>query len=132
MITSLISQTDGNAVIGFLVVYLSVIFLVALCFGLGGQAIGRTNGRERAGFWLGFLLGPFGIVTIAVLSRTPEAEAVFILERDAATQRLSHRAQTQAAWHADPVRRHELRYWDGRQWTGHVSDAGQKSTDKLG
>jgi hypothetical protein len=33
-------------------------------------------------------------------------------------------AASQAAWGADPTRRHELRYWDGQQWTEHVSDAG--------
>lgn len=34
-----------------------------------------------------------------------------------------HRAVPDApGWHADPCRRHELRYWDGSQWTGHVSD----------
>jgi hypothetical protein len=27
-------------------------------------------------------------------------------------------------WNADPYGRYELRYWDGRQWTGHVSDHG--------
>jgi hypothetical protein len=27
-------------------------------------------------------------------------------------------------WHPDPYARHELRYWDGNQWTGHVSDDG--------
>jgi hypothetical protein len=25
-------------------------------------------------------------------------------------------------WHPDPYRRHDLRYWDGGQWTGHVAD----------
>jgi hypothetical protein len=27
-------------------------------------------------------------------------------------------------WNPDPYARHELRYWDGSQWTGHVSDDG--------
>jgi hypothetical protein len=27
-------------------------------------------------------------------------------------------------WNPDPYARHELRYWDGSQWTGHVSDHG--------
>ena len=30
-----------------------------------------------------------------------------------------------AGWHPDPTGRHELRYWDGRQWTADVSDAGR-------
>lgn len=38
---------------------------------------------------------------------------------------------SEAAWHADPTGRHELRYWDGAQWTEHVSDAGVQSTSPL-
>jgi uncharacterized protein YxjI len=34
-------------------------------------------------------------------------------------------------WHADPVGRHQLRYWDGRAWTEHVSDGGVQSADPL-
>ena len=34
-----------------------------------------------------------------------------------------------AAWHPDPLRRHELRYWDGARWTEHVSDRGHTSVD---
>lgn len=34
-----------------------------------------------------------------------------------------------AGWFADPVGRHELRYYDGRQWTEHVSDRGRVSVD---
>ncbi|GAA4091578.1 AIM24 family protein [Nocardioides kongjuensis] len=38
---------------------------------------------------------------------------------------------TAAAWHPDPTGRHELRYWDGSQWTDHVSDQGVQSTNPL-
>ncbi|TQK69927.1 AIM24 family protein [Nocardioides sp. SLBN-35] len=38
---------------------------------------------------------------------------------------------TAAAWHPDPTGRHELRYWDGSQWTDHVSDQGVQSTNAL-
>ncbi|MDZ5621680.1 AIM24 family protein [Nocardioides bizhenqiangii] len=38
---------------------------------------------------------------------------------------------TAAAWHPDPTGRHELRYWDGSQWTEHVSDGGVQSTSPL-
>jgi len=34
-----------------------------------------------------------------------------------------------AGWYADPSSRYELRYWDGSQWTEHVSRAGQQFTD---
>ncbi len=34
-----------------------------------------------------------------------------------------------AGWQSDPTGRHEHRYWDGTQWTDHVSDAGVATTD---
>jgi len=36
-----------------------------------------------------------------------------------------------AAWNPDPYGRHALRYWDGTQWTEHVSDEGRASVDPL-
>jgi len=41
-------------------------------------------------------------------------------------------AESPAAWHPDPLVRHELRYWDGRRWTGHVADGGVVATDPIG
>ncbi|MEQ1787916.1 MAG: phospholipid scramblase-related protein [Acidimicrobiales bacterium] len=38
-------------------------------------------------------------------------------------------AGTPANWHPDPFGRHELRYWDGSQWTEHVSSHGKQSLD---
>lgn len=35
-----------------------------------------------------------------------------------------------AAWHPDPFGRHQMRYWDGAQWTEHVSNQGKQSTDQ--
>lgn len=37
--------------------------------------------------------------------------------------------QTPANWYPDPLGRHELRYWDGSQWTEHVSSHGRQSVD---
>jgi hypothetical protein len=34
-----------------------------------------------------------------------------------------------ASWQPDPTKRHELRYFDGKTWTEHVSDNGITSTD---
>jgi uncharacterized RDD family membrane protein YckC len=36
-----------------------------------------------------------------------------------------------ARWAPDPLGRHQYRYWDGAQWTEHVSDDGLVSTDPL-
>jgi hypothetical protein len=36
-----------------------------------------------------------------------------------------------AAWHPDPLGRHEHRYWDGTQWTEHVADGGRSGHDPI-
>lgn len=36
-----------------------------------------------------------------------------------------------AAWHPDPTRRHQQRYWDGRRWTDWVADGGVAGRDPL-
>jgi uncharacterized protein YxjI len=36
-----------------------------------------------------------------------------------------------ADWYPDPMKRHELRYYDGTEWTAHVSDGGATSTDPV-
>jgi hypothetical protein len=36
-----------------------------------------------------------------------------------------------ANWYADPMSRHQYRYWDGAQWTPHVADDGVASVDEL-
>ena len=36
-----------------------------------------------------------------------------------------------AGWFADPMRRHEHRYWDGSRWTDHVSNGGVLASDAL-
>jgi hypothetical protein len=38
-------------------------------------------------------------------------------------------AAAPAAWYADPSKRYELRYWDGKEWTEHVARGGQQFTD---
>lgn len=35
------------------------------------------------------------------------------------------------AWYADPLGRHQYRYWDGTSWTHHVADDGKASVDPL-
>jgi Protein of unknown function (DUF2510) len=36
-----------------------------------------------------------------------------------------------SSWQSDPTGRHELRWWDGAQWTEHVVDASRPSVDPL-
>jgi len=37
----------------------------------------------------------------------------------------------QAGWYTDPTGRFEVRYWDGGEWTAHVSRRGQRATDPV-
>ena len=37
--------------------------------------------------------------------------------------------QSPAGWHPDPLGRHELRYWNGGQWSEHVSTSGRQAID---
>lgn len=48
---------------------------------------------------------------------------------DAGATAASTAGAAPAGWYADPSGRFELRYWDGGQWTEHVSRAGQQYTD---
>jgi Protein of unknown function (DUF2510) len=56
----------------------------------------------------------------------PVDEALCAREQELLT---AERELFAAAWYADPLARHELRYWDGRSWTDHVSDAGVVGLD---
>ena len=38
---------------------------------------------------------------------------------------------TPANWYDDPTGRHQHRYWDGNEWTSHVSDNGVQGTDDI-
>lgn len=44
-------------------------------------------------------------------------------------RRLSPSHQAPPGWHPDPRGRHELRWWDGTQWTLHVADSGRVDRD---
>ena len=57
-----------------------------------------------------------------VVAVTPEPEPEPV-------QAAASAAAAPAGWYADPSGRFELRYWDGSQWTEHVSRAGQQYTD---
>ncbi len=44
---------------------------------------------------------------------------------------MSDGAGAAAGWYPDPGGRHELRYYDGREWTEHVSSHGRQGTDPV-
>jgi hypothetical protein len=38
--------------------------------------------------------------------------------------------QVPAGWYRDPQRQHELRFWDGAQWTARVEDGGVEQSQR--
>lgn len=43
------------------------ILVLLVIFGAVGAAVGSTKGHRAAGFWLGFLLGPIGVLVAVLL-----------------------------------------------------------------
>ena len=66
--------------------------------------------------------GEGAVATAVAVGEASEAVRVSEASGDA-------RTQPAAAWFPDPHGRHQLRYWDGQNWTRHVSDDGVQSTD---
>lgn len=64
---------------------LAVLILVAaICglFGLVGYVMGKTKGRQKAGFWLGFFFWYFGWFVIVLLDRSARCEVERELEKE--------------------------------------------------
>ncbi len=63
-----------------------------------------------------------GVVLLVAVATTASSAAIAVEVGHAG-------AENPARWAADPLGRHEVRYWDGRGWTEHVADAGVAGTD---
>ena len=73
-----------------------------------------------------------GATAAATQEAAPESSEATTAAAGAASDTSTAATSTGAApagWYADPSGRFELRYWDGSQWTEHVSRAGQQFTD---
>jgi hypothetical protein len=57
-----------------------------MTFGYIGRYIGRDKGRDDEGFWLGFFLGPIGLIIVALLQPMVDAEATRIAHVSALAQ----------------------------------------------
>lgn len=51
-----------------------VVLVIALGCAFGAQAIGKSKGRAKLGWWLGFGLGIIGVIVIACMRPTEAAE----------------------------------------------------------
>lgn len=88
--------------------YTPFIAVWVVC-GLIGAAIGSSKNLGCAGFMLGVLLGPIGLIVIAVMAAKPASTL----------DRIQARPETDG-WHPDPLGRFDARYFDGDRWTQHV------------
>jgi hypothetical protein len=92
-----------------------------------GRGVTRTLFLTLPGFLILFLGGVAMAVIVAVRRsrvRGPQPASATLAGAWA-------QGTAPAGWFADPGRRHELRYWDGRQWTEHVSDRGTQGVDPV-
>ena len=48
-----------------------------------------------------------------------------------ADQSYDHHDAAAAGWHADPLNRHQYRYWDGEAWTENVVNDGVRTSDPI-
>jgi len=60
---------------------------------------------------------------------TPQPASAQQASGPATAAATSSASGTPAGWYHDPSGRYELRYWNGSEWTEHVSRAGQQYTD---
>lgn len=89
-----------------------------------GRGVTRTLFLTLPGFLILFLGGVAMAVVVAVRRsrvRGPQPASATLAGTWA-------QGTAPAGWFADPGRCHELRYWDGRQWTEHVSDRGTQGS----
>lgn len=84
-----------------------VVFWI-ICGVIGG-AVGSGKNMGCAGFLLGLLLGPLGIIIVAVLGPKERSTLDKIEARPAGE-----------GWHPDPLGRFDSRWYDGERWTQHV------------
>lgn len=82
-----------------------------------GYAIGKARGRAGLGLTLGLLLGVIGWIISALLPR-PSGQ-------------ITRAQRPSRGWFPDPTGRHELRYFDGREWVAEVADAGVMGSDPI-
>lgn len=83
--------------------FVALLLVVGLPFAIIGSAIGSNKGHAGAGFVLGLLFGPIGLIIVAVIPATPEAEAVRSAQVAAATQVLAGQRLRHCPWCAEVI-----------------------------
>jgi Protein of unknown function (DUF2510) len=99
------------------------ILLLALIGGVIGLAVANGRARSRltaANNELGYLRPAYAQLQQWAGQVTGAADSTVAYPTD---------QPVDAQWHPDPSGRHQLRYWDGSDWTAHVSDDGVVTRD---
>lgn len=112
------------------------LFFAEFFFGAVGGLIGdKRRMGPGIGFWCGFLLGPIGLLVVAISA--PKEDPHTVMMRTPASAYpvgpppLPPPPGTPSQWFPDPTGRFEHRYWDGQRWTEHVVRAGQQFGDPI-
>jgi hypothetical protein len=69
------------------------------------------------------------LVILGVLVGVPVLVVVFVVKAVGKRSVPPPSSAPEGRWAPDPFGRHELRFWDGRQWTSNVSDRGVEGHD---
>jgi hypothetical protein len=83
-----------------------IVFLV-VCGIIGGMVGTNKQMGGGQGFALGVVLGPLGVIIVAVSKGTGTLGKI-------------EARPAEAGWHPDPLGRFDSRFWDGARWTQHV------------
>jgi len=132
LIGFVLTQASGGSPYTLAIVYNIAVFLPTVAV-----TVRRLHDTGHGGAWYFIAFVPLvGFIVLLVLLATEGQHGPNHYGSDplgAATAPFAAAAPgtAPAAWLRDPTGRHELRYWDSRQWTEHVSDAGAVSTDML-
>ncbi len=84
-----------------------------------------------AGQVLMVLAAALGAATVVRLSSRQEAAATALGPALPGSVPRGFGRSSPAAWHPDPLGRFDLRWWDGRLWTEHVTEGGRPAVDPI-
>jgi Domain of unknown function (DUF4328)/Protein of unknown function (DUF2510) len=84
-----------------------------------------------AGQVLMVLAATLGAVMVVRLSSRQEAAATALGPVLPGSVPRGFGRPSPAAWHPDPMGRFDLRWWDGRLWTEHVTEGGRQAVDPI-
>ena len=77
-----------------------------------------------------FLVGPIVFIAFYVRESRRRRTASTVPQEPIEADLPPDTRKTQG-WYDDPAGKHDRRFWDGRQWTADVADAGVQSSDPM-